>query len=104
MCSRTSRQASWFTEPNRAKVPSTRIFVTGRSHIRAEIGKRLAGRVTSVPTTPRRDDITSYLHSKLDGGAITGAMKISLEAGILRRVPDHISEMYVEAQAVGGLS
>jgi len=28
--------------------PDTRIFVTGRPHIRPEIGRRLAGRVTSL--------------------------------------------------------
>jgi len=86
-------QASWFTEPNRAKVPGIRIFVTGRPHIRAEIGKCLAGRVTSVPITPRRDDITSYLHSRLDEDTIPDAMESSLEAGIPKKTPNDISEM-----------
>ena len=85
-------------------MPGTRIFVTGRPHIRAEIGKRLAGRVTSVPITPRRDDIISYLHSRLDEDTIPDAMESSLGAGVLKGVPDDISEMYVQEQAVGGLS
>ena len=47
------------------KSPGTRIFVTGRPHIRPEIGRRLSGRVTSVPISPKRDDIIRYLHSRL---------------------------------------
>jgi len=84
------------------KSPGTRIFVTGRPHIQAEIGKRLAGRVTSVPITPRRDDITSYLHSRLDEDTTPDAMDRSLEADILKKIPEDISEMYVQAPALGG--
>ena len=39
------------------KSPATRIFVTGRPHIRPEITGRLAGRVTSLPISSKRDDI-----------------------------------------------
>jgi len=76
------------------KSPDTRIFVTGRPHIQAEIGERLAGRVTSVSITPKRDDIISYLRSRLDEDTIRDAMDSSLRADILERIPDHISEMY----------
>jgi len=85
------------------KSPGTRIFVTGRPHIEAEIGKRLAGRVTSVSITPRRDDIISYLRARLDEDTTPGAMDISLEADILKKIPDDISEMYVQALAIGRL-
>ena len=84
------------------KSPGTRIFVTGRPHIEAEIEKRLAGRVTSVSITPRRDDIISYLRDRLDEDTTPGAMDIGLEADILKKIPDDISEMYVQALAVGG--
>ena len=77
--------------------PSTRIFMTGRPHIRAEIGKRLPGRVTSVSIAPRRDDIISYLHNRLDEDTTPDAMDSSLEADILKRIPEDISEMYVQA-------
>ena len=84
--------------------PATRIFVTGRPHIQAEIRKRLSERVASISITPRRDDIISYLHSRLDEDTISGAMDSSLEADILKRIPDNISEMYVQAPTLEKLS
>ena len=75
------------------KSPDTRIFMTGRPHIRAEIKKRLAGGVTSVSITPRRDDIISYLYSRLDEDTIPDAMDSSLEAEIMKKIPEDISEM-----------
>ena len=84
--------------------PDTRIFVTGRPHIQAEIGKRLPGRVTSVSITPRRDDIISYLHSRLDEDTTSDAMDSSLEVDILKKIPDNISEMYVQAPTLDKLS
>ena len=75
--------------------PATRVFVTGRPHIQAEIGKRLSGRVTSISITPRQDDIISYLHSRLDEDTISDAMDSSLEADILKKIPEDISEMYL---------
>ena len=77
------------------KSPDTRIFVTGRPYIRAEIGKRLAGRVTDICITPRGDDIISYLHSRLDEDTLPDAMDSSLKADILKKIPRDISEMYV---------
>jgi len=78
--------------------PGTRIFVTGRPHIQVGIGKRLDGRVASVSITPKRDDIISYLHSRLDEDTTPDAMDSSLEADILKKIPDDISEMYVLRQ------
>ena len=83
--------------------PDTRIFVTGRPHIRAEIGKRLPGRVTSISITSRRDDIISYLHSRLDEDTTSDAMDTSLEADILK-IADNISEMYVQEPTLDKLS
>ena len=47
------------------KSPDTRIFVTGRPHIRTEIETRLAGLVTSVSVGPTRDDIIRFLRVRL---------------------------------------
>jgi len=47
--------------------PGTRIFVTGRPHIQAEIGRRLSRSVTSVSITPRGGDIISYIQTRPDG-------------------------------------
>ena len=78
------------------KSPATRIFVTGRPHIRPEIGKRLAGRVTSLSISTKRDDIIRYLHSRLEEDTTLDAMDSSLEAEILKKIPEDVSEMYVE--------
>jgi len=77
------------------KSPGTRIFVTGRPHIRPKIRRRLPGRVRSVSITPRRDDIIGYIHARLDEDTIPDAMDNSLEADILEKIPDNISEMCV---------
>ena len=78
------------------KSPGTRIFVTGRPHIRPEIERCLAGRVTSVSISPKRDDIIRYLHNRLREDTALDAMDSSLEADILKKIPQEISEMYVE--------
>jgi len=75
------------------KSPDTRIFVTGRPHIRAEIANRLSRRVTTILITPRRDDVIRFLHSRLAEDTTPDAMDGSLEADILRRIPEDISEM-----------
>ena len=78
------------------KSPATRIFVTGRPHIQPDITRRLAGRVTSLPISTRRDDIIRYLHSRLQEDTIPDAMDSGLEAEILEKIPEDVSEMYVE--------
>ena len=80
--------------------PGTRIFITGRLHIVHEIGRRLARRVTSISISPKRDDIIGYLHSKLNEDTNPDAMDSSLEADILKKIPEDVSEMYVETMAL----
>jgi len=77
------------------KSPTTRIFMTGRPHIRAEIEKRLARRAISLSVGPRKDDITTYLHARLDEDETPDAMDESLEEEILEKIPENISEMCV---------
>ena len=77
--------------------PGTRIFVTGRPHILPEIGRHLARGVTSLSISPKRDDIVTYLRSRLAADTIPDAMDSILEADILKKIPSNISEMYVEA-------
>jgi len=73
--------------------PGTRIFVTGRQHIEAEVGKRLSGRGTALRITPRRHDIISYLHHRLDRDIRPEAMDSHLKADILKKIPADVSEM-----------
>jgi len=79
------------------KSPGTRIFVTGRPHIQDEIGRRISGKVTTICITPKRDDIIGYLRARLDEDTNPDAMDSSLEVDILKKIPDDISEMCVEA-------
>ena len=78
------------------KSPGTRIFMTGRPHIRPEIDKRLAGRAISLSVGPSKDDITTYLHARLAEDETPDAMDESLEAEILEMIPEHMSEMLVQ--------
>ena len=73
--------------------PGTRVFVTARPHIQAEVGKRLPKRVMTIRITPRGDDIISYLRRKLDEDTTPDAMDSSLKADILKKIPEDISEM-----------
>jgi len=70
-----------------------RVFVTGRPHIQAEVGNRLSGRVMAIRITPRRNDIISYLHTRLDEDTRPDAMDSSLRTDILKKIPQDISEM-----------
>jgi len=84
-----------------ATSPRTRIFIIGRPHVRAEIEKRLAGRVISVPVGPNKDDIIEYLRIRLEDDEAPDAMDENLEADILEKIPENMSEMYVWAMAPG---
>jgi len=75
------------------KSPGARIFLTGRPYIQAEIEKRLSERATTLSVTPRRGDIVRCLCSRLGEDTTLDAMDSTLEADILRKVPEDISEM-----------
>ena len=81
--------------------PRTRIFINGRPHIRAEIEKRLAGRVRRVSIGPRKDDIIEYLRVRLDEDETPDAMDESLATDILEKIPQNMSETYVGVIALG---
>ena len=75
--------------------PRTRIFLTGRAHIRGEVEKGLAGRAAILSISPREDDIVTFLRARLDDDTNPDAMDDRLEADIMRKIPESISEMYV---------
>ena len=85
------------------KSPRTRILIIGRPHVRAEIEKRLTGRVISISVGPSKDDIMEHLRLRLDEDETPDAMDESLEAEILEKIPEKISEMYVESIIPGTL-
>jgi len=71
----------------------TRVFMTGRSHILPEIRRRLAGRITTISISPKTDDIITYLHARLVEDTTPDAMDGALEADILKKIPEDVSEM-----------
>ena len=81
--------------------PHTRIFIIGRPHVREEVEKRLAGGVISVPVGPSRDDIMEYIRLRLDEDETPDAMDASLEADILKKIPENMSEMYILSIVLG---
>ena len=73
--------------------PGTRIFVTGRPRIRAEIEEGLAGLVIGVSVCPSKDDIITYLRARLAEDETPDAIDEGLEADILKNIPENISGM-----------
>jgi len=81
--------------------PLTRIFMIARPHVRGEIEKRLPGRLISVLVGPSKNDIMGYLRLRLDEDETPEAMNESLEADILEKIPENMSEMCVGAMLLG---
>ena len=77
--------------------PGIRIFVTGRPHILPQVRGYLSHRTISISISSRRCDIITYLLAMLDGDTIPDAMDSALKADILRKIPENVSEMCVEA-------
>ena len=73
--------------------PDTRMFLTGRAHIRGEVDKHLAGRVAMRSITPTKDDIVIFLRAKLKEDTMPDAMDESLEEEIIKNIPETVSEM-----------
>ena len=82
------------------KSPDTRIFLTGRPHIRAEVERCLTGWATSVSIVPRKDDIVAYIRARLNEDYMPDAMDESLAADMLQKIPETMSEMCVPAMAL----
>jgi len=75
------------------KSADTRVFLTGRAHVRGEIESRL-GRVTgTLFISPKKEDIYGYLRARLDEDTNPDAMDDCLEADILKKIPETVSEM-----------
>ena len=74
--------------------PRTRIFVTGRPHVEAEIVRYLTT-VVVVPVSPSRHEIKRYLERKLEMDTMRDEMSDALRGDILRIIPERISEMCV---------
>ena len=76
--------------------PNTRIFMTGRPHIRCEIERRLGGAATFISIGPTEDDVLRYLREKLRNDTTPEIMNSTLETEIMKIIPKASSETYVE--------
>ena len=79
--------------------PGTRIFVTGRPQVEAEITRYFTTAV-AVPISPNTHDIKRYLEKKLEMDSQPAAMSDGLRADILRIIPERISKMCVRTSTV----
>ena len=73
--------------------PRTRLFLTGRPQIRAEVEEHLGARVATRSITPTRNDMVTFLREKLKKDTMKGAMNKSLEEEIIQKIPETVSEM-----------
>jgi len=73
----------------------TRVFLSGRPHIRDEVKSHFA-RGFMVFITPTIKDIERYLEMRLDKDATPHAMDDSLRIEIMSVIPRKISQMYLE--------
>ena len=75
--------------------PNTRIFMTGRSHIRGVVERELGGETTNVLIMSRGDDIARYLRARLGKDTTPDAMDSCLENEIMKSIPKENSETCV---------
>ena len=75
--------------------PSTRLFMTGRPHIRDEI-KRYFTRSVEIEIKPTEEDIKKYLSMRLSNDTQPEVMDRDLREEILRTIPEKICGMYVK--------
>ena len=73
-----------------------RIFLTGRSHVRSEVERKLDRAATFVLIQPTMDGLIDYLREKLRNDTAPEMMSSALEAHIMESIPEISSETYVE--------
>ena len=75
--------------------PSTRLFLTGRPHIRDEV-ERYFTRCAEIRIKPTEEDIRKYLTMRLSNDTQPEAMDQDLREEILQTIPEKIYRMYVK--------
>ena len=74
--------------------PRTRIFLTGRPHIREDV-ERYFSRAVLIHISPSTDDVRNYVEMRLDRDTEPEAMNDDLRVDILRVILANISDMCV---------
>ena len=83
--------------------PSTRIFLTGRCHVKEAIQIYFAQAIV-LPISPSTEDIRNYLEMRLDRDVEPEAMDNDLRSDIVSSILEKMSDMYVAAFEVSPLS
>jgi len=79
--------------------PDTRIFMTGRPHVRGEVERRLGGAATSIFIRTTEDGVLRFLREKLRKDTSPNTMSSTLEGDIMKAIPAISSETYVGTRA-----
>jgi len=76
--------------------PNVRLFVTGRPHIQAGLEEHYGRPLQIIKFKPVKGDIRRYLEKKLEDDEFRQEMDSELKAHIMEKIPEKISEMYVD--------
>ena len=74
------------------KSPNTRIFLTGREHIRGEIERHLGRKAEILSIKTNNDDIVGYIRMRLSKDTTLDAMDSGLESEIIKSITENIPE------------
>ena len=75
--------------------PNTRLFMTGRPHVRSEVERELGGAATFVFIRATEEGVLRFLHEKIKKDTIPNMMSRALEEDIMKIIPTISSETYV---------
>ena len=78
--------------------PNTRLFMTGRPHVRGEVERELGGAATFVSVQATEDGVVRFLREKLRKDRTPNTMSSTLEGDIMKSIPAISSETYVGAR------
>ena len=74
---------------------NTRLFITGRPHVRSEVEREFGGGATFIVIQTTEDGVLRFLRDKLKKDTIPNIMSSTLEVDIMKSIPAISSETYV---------
>ena len=75
--------------------PNARLFMTGRPHVRSEVGRELGGAGTFIFIRATEDGVVGLLREELRKDRAPHTMSSTLEEDIMKSIPAISSETYV---------
>ena len=75
------------------EAPNTRLFLTGRPHVRGELDKHLNRGAHTIQIVPDQEDIARYLSRKIDDDEDPDLMTENLKRDIMKTMLEKASEM-----------